>query len=144
MAQRSLGGLTPGRSVLEHAEPGRRGHRGAEGSGHPCPLPAQCSTLRVGHHGQVTPVGRADPGHALWRAIGVQGVFLSGATRVVHIAQGGERAINHLLTSLIGAELHQSWVRHRPCQQNIREDTIKRTPPAHFSLVTMPTINLKM
>lgn len=73
-------------------------------------MPAQGAALWVGHHGQVSPVPRAEPSYAPRRAVRVQGVFFSGTTLVVKVTERGQMTGNNPLLSPGVPELHKTWV----------------------------------
>lgn len=74
----------------------------------PGPLPTQGAALRVGHHGQVSPVPGAESCYALWGAVRVQRVLFSGMTLVVKVSEGGEPTRNNLVLGLGATELHKT------------------------------------
>ncbi len=85
---------TPGRRVLEQAQPGPRARRvDARVGGGPGALPPQEAALRVGHHRQVAAVGRAERGDAVGRAVGVGRVGGGDGPRRVRVPDGGQAAL---------------------------------------------------
>jgi len=66
---------TPVKSVLKHTKPRRHSHRRPPRQRHPRPLPHLNAALWVGHHRQVSTIGRTQAGNTRWTAIGIQWIL---------------------------------------------------------------------
>mmetsp|Transcript_18683 Transcript_18683/g.62975 ORF Transcript_18683/g.62975 Transcript_18683/m.62975 type:complete len:440 (-) Transcript_18683:117-1436(-) len=90
--------------VLEEAEPRRRRVRLPLWR-RPRTLPLDEAALRVRHHGEVAPVGRAEGSDALGGAVGVVRVLLRHLAGVVDVPERSLRTLEHGLQRVVAREM---------------------------------------
>ena len=90
--------------ILEHPEPGRCCEILFPVSRHICPLPFQKCPLRMGHHGEVSSVRRAERCHARRGTIWIEGIYLSIFIIVVYKTYRRQFSVKHLLHNITVGE----------------------------------------